>query len=176
MSSTGYEPHAGWQWPQDIPGHFSPADERTTSTPNEQQQSSAEEQTAREPPPPRSHYPPRQCRICLDVVYPTFKGLETPSEHLPNVFQPAPSVVYESEEGRLLRPCKCKGSSKYVHESCLQAWRHADPSYGRRNYWQCPTCGFRYRLERMRWGRWITSKGKTTRDRVNQVGLPTRWD
>ncbi|KAK1913554.1 hypothetical protein P3342_005491 [Pyrenophora teres f. teres] len=51
----------------------------------------------------------------------------------------------------------CKGSSKYVHEACLQAWRHADPSYGRRNYWQCPTCGFKYRLARLGAGRFIGS-------------------
>lgn len=51
----------------------------------------------------------------------------------------------------------CKGSSKYVHEGCLQAWRHADPSYGRRNYWQCPTCGFKYRLARLGAGRFIGS-------------------
>lgn len=111
----------------------------------------------------RRHWPPRTCRICLEVVQPTFS---TPSEHLPESLQPAPSVSYVSEDpeaGRLLRPCKCKGSSKYVHEGCLQAWRHADPN-SKRNYWQCPTCAFRYRLERMNWGRWISSNGA-------QIGL-----
>jgi hypothetical protein len=29
---------------------------------------------------------------------------------------------------------------------------------GRRNYWECPTCKFRYRLERMRWSRYISSR------------------
>ena len=109
------------------------------------------------PPKQRKHWPPRTCRICLETVNPTF---HPPSENLPGILQPAPSVTYDSgdpESGRLLRPCKCKGSSKYVHEGCLQAWRHADPGYGKRNYWQCPTCGFRYRLERMQWGRWISS-------------------
>jgi len=51
----------------------------------------------------------------------------------------------------------CKGSSKYVHDACLQVWRHADPSYGRRNYWQCPTCGFKYRLARLGAGRFVGS-------------------
>lgn len=110
-----------------------------------------------EPRSSRRHWPPRTCRICLETVNPTF---HVPSENLPGILQPDPSVTYDSsdpEAGRLLRPCKCKGSSKYVHEGCLQAWRHADPSYGKRNYWQCPTCSFRYRLERMAWSHWISS-------------------
>lgn len=105
----------------------------------------------------RTHWPPRTCRICFESINPTF---HPPSDNVPGIFQQSPSVTYDSpdpEAGRLLRPCKCKGSSKYVHEGCLQAWRHADPGYGKRNYWQCPTCGFRYRLERMQWGRWISS-------------------
>ena len=27
-----------------------------------------------------------------------------------------------NEEGRLIRPCKCKGSVAYVHPDCLQQW------------------------------------------------------
>lgn len=76
------------------------------------------------------------------------------------MLQSKPRVVYVSSDpelGRLLRPCKCKGSSAYVHEGCLQSWRHANPSYGERNYWQCPTCGFKYRFQRVIWARWITS-------------------
>ena len=76
------------------------------------------------------------------------------------MFQSRPKVIYESEDGgRLLRPCKCKGTAKYVHEGCLQAWRHADPGYARRNFYQCPTCGYKYRLQRLGWGRFVTSAG-----------------
>ena len=103
-------------------------------------------------------WPPRTCRICLETVLPT---LNAQSTTIPGILNPTPPVTYTSEDpalGRLIRPCKCKGSSRYVHEGCLQAWRHADPDYGKRNYWQCPTCGFRYRLERMAWGRAISSK------------------
>ncbi|KAA8646902.1 E3 ubiquitin-protein ligase MARCH [Aspergillus tanneri] len=106
---------------------------------------------------PKKHYPPRMCRICLDTVLPTFYP---PPENIPAFLQPQARVVYESSDpelGRLLRPCKCKGSSRYVHEGCLQSWRHADPGYGKRNYWHCPTCGFQYRLERLTWARWISS-------------------
>lgn len=97
------------------------------------------------------YYPPRVCRICLETVLPTFQ----PSEFLQKA-----RVVYESEDpesGRLLRPCKCKGSSRYVHEGCLQTWRHADPGFGTRNFWECPTCHFHYRLERLTWASWISS-------------------
>jgi hypothetical protein len=79
----------------------------------------------------------------------------------PNIFRPKPRVRYVSDDpalGRLISPCKCKGSQKYVHEGCLQAWRQASP-LSDRNFWRCPTCGFEYRLERLRWGRWISSWG-----------------
>ena len=162
----------GWHWPSDIGG---PPDRSRssgtdyTSIPGAFYEDLAETRTAEpqerttssqsNPQKPRGSriWPPRTCRICLETVLPTFNQ---PSAALPNVFQPAPTVTYESDDptaGRLIRPCKCKGSSRYVHEGCLQAWRHADPEYGKRNYWQCPTCGFRYRLERMRWGRAISS-------------------
>ncbi|MCJ1424491.1 hypothetical protein MMC29_002379 [Sticta canariensis] len=108
-------------------------------------------------PEPAKSWPPRTCRICLETVYPT---LNPPPESIPGILHPSPTVTYISEDpesGRLLRPCKCKGSSKYVHEGCLQQWRYADPGFAKRNYWQCPTCGFRYRLQRMRWAAWISS-------------------
>ena len=174
MTSSGFNPSPTWSWPSDIhptsaqrsanaassmPGTFqdgapSSASREAGSSPNTSSGKSSDQSST---PKPRKHWPPRTCRICFETVYPTF---HPPSENLPGILQPAPAVTYESsdpEAGRLLRPCKCKGSSKYVHEGCLQAWRHADPAYGKRNYWQCPTCGFRYRLERMQWGRWISS-------------------
>lgn len=115
-------------------------------------------------PEPQSYYLPRTCRICLDSVPPT---LQPSSENLPGFLQSKPRVTYVSpdpELGRLLRPCRCKGSSRYVHEGCLRSWRHADPAYGKRTYWQCPTCGFQYRLERVTWARWISSN-------ATQIGL-----
>ncbi|KAJ5126358.1 Zinc finger RING-CH-type [Penicillium atrosanguineum] len=124
-----------------------------TSRPEPAQDSKfAESAESAEPADPADpSYPPRVCRICLESVLPTFQ---------PSEFLQKPRVVYESEDsGRLLRPCQCKGSSRYVHESCLQTWRHADPRYGARNFWQCPTCGFQYRLQRLTWARWISSAG-----------------
>jgi hypothetical protein len=179
MTSTGFKANPDWHWPEGagsppipptdqgpspMPGTFhgevrpTPAQQdHRQGRPNPKQetdQSSSDSNTSRKT---RTHWPPRTCRICFETITPTF---HPPSENVPGIFQQSPSVTYDSpdpEAGRLLRPCKCKGSSKYVHEGCLQAWRHADPGYGKRNYWQCPTCGFRYRLERMQWGRWISS-------------------
>lgn len=41
----------------------------------------------------------------------------------------------------LITPCKCSGSSKYVHRQCLAQWRttnhRADASY------QCEVCKYR---------------------------------
>lgn len=154
---------SGWSWPEDLP-KARPQTAHHSSVPGAFPEDSLPPQTS---PPPETDKPskredkqqskkkwgPRQCRICLETVLPTFNP---DSGGLLN----SPSVAYISDDpeaGRLIRPCKCKGSSKYVHEGCLQSWRHADPSYGKRNYWQCPTCGFRYRLERMRLGRAISS-------------------
>ncbi|KAL8643074.1 MAG: hypothetical protein Q9228_000313 [Teloschistes exilis] len=167
MTSTGFNPHPEWQWPQDIPTTSSPSSAEASmlhSLPGAFEEHGspgpAEGDTSPKPkgnPRRARNWPPRQCRICLDTVAPTF---HPPSENVPDFLQGQPSVSYESSDpelGRLLRPCKCRGSSKYVHEGCLQSWRHADPGYGRRNFWECPTCGFKYRLERMEWGRWISS-------------------
>ena len=172
MASTGSEPGVSWRWPADlgatcdplsqdavpeIPGAFREEPEAGSTQPQDPLAPPKTESQPKTPPRPRRHWAPRTCRICLETIYPTF---QTRMESLPEMLQATPDVTYESADpkaGRLLRPCKCKGSSKYVHEGCLQAWRHADPGYGKRNYWQCPTCGFKYRLERMTWGRWISS-------------------
>ncbi|RJE27235.1 RING finger [Aspergillus sclerotialis] len=141
-----------WQWPQSstpLNSHSEGQPSEDTPRPSDSYNQSHESY--------EKHYPSRECRICLESVLPTF---QPPSDTLPEFLQPKARVVYESSDpelGRLLRPCKCKGSSRYVHEGCLQKWRHADPDYSKRNYWQCPTCGFQYRLERLTWAHWISS-------------------
>ncbi|OIW27397.1 hypothetical protein CONLIGDRAFT_682454 [Coniochaeta ligniaria NRRL 30616] len=107
------------------------------------------------PAPRQKHYKPRTCRICLEVVQPVteIQGSAT------GFFAPQARVRYISEDaelGRLISPCKCKGSQKYVHEGCLRAWRQAQP-FEDRNYWSCPTCKFKYRLQRLWMGKWLTS-------------------
>jgi len=153
----------GWYWPDEVPetepSHAPSAPDLSSQQPRSSNSSTASEGPSSVPGTRgrRSHWSPRQCRICLETVQPTFN---LPSQNLPGFLQSS-HVIYEDENGRLIRPCNCKGSSKYVHEACLQAWRHADPSYGRRNYWQCPTCGFKYRLARLGVGRFIGSIGES---------------
>ncbi|KAF2199165.1 hypothetical protein GQ43DRAFT_450458 [Delitschia confertaspora ATCC 74209] len=162
MPATGFQASPGWYWPDDVPKAQDSNSNTTCNSPpttpkpepSNSEGSSNNSHSQQSSQSRRKYWPPRQCRICLEVVQPTY---HTPSESLPGVLRGTPRVTYESEEGRLLRPCNCRGTSKYVHEGCLQAWRHADPSYGRRNYWQCPTCGFRYRLARLGWGRLVGS-------------------
>ncbi|KAF2768606.1 hypothetical protein EJ03DRAFT_246549, partial [Teratosphaeria nubilosa] len=113
----------------------------------------------------RQHWRPRTCRICLEVVLPTFHTEET-SLPIPEAMRPAPRVTYESpcgDGGRLIRPCKCKGSQKYVHEECLAAWRKQDPLQ-KRNYFECPTCRYQYKLARLSWASYISST-------TSQIGL-----
>lgn len=102
------------------------------------------------------HYGPRTCRICLETVQPTS---ESPTEGILGVVSPAPRVQYISEDpslGKLIRPCKCKGTQSYVHEGCLNEWRYADTTRDR-NYFKCPTCGYSYRIERLKWSQWVGS-------------------
>lgn len=100
-------------------------------------------------------YKHRTCRICFEEVQPTFESPSTTTHFLGR----KPRVRYVSEDpefGRLVCPCKCKGTQKYVHEGCLRAWRRASPT--NRNLWECPTCKFQYRLQRLTWGKWASSK------------------
>ncbi|KFX99744.1 hypothetical protein V490_01676 [Pseudogymnoascus sp. VKM F-3557] len=158
-----YESRSTWSSSEGsfIPGNLSRRDERlyarrpSQAKPEPQSHEGASSSNA--PPKTPKHYGPRTCRICLEVVQPTY---ETAPEGLAGVVAPTPTVKYVSEDpesGRLIRPCKCKGSQSYVHEACLRGWRLADPSHGRRNYYECPTCKYAYSLERMRWSKWIGS-------------------
>ena len=167
----GMEAQPTWNWPAPddlqeatsnefrhrIPGAFS--DDQTAESEPQRPENPprAEEPSARAPRASRT-WLPRTCRICLETVQPTY---HLPSEHLPGFLQPASRVTYESEDpesGPLISPCKCRGSSRFVHTDCLQTWRYADPGFGNRNYYHCPTCGFRYRLQRLGWGQAIKSK------------------
>ncbi|KAB8290230.1 hypothetical protein EYC80_011098 [Monilinia laxa] len=146
-----------WSW--NLPEEFA----SPSSQQNQHDAPSKDKPAHQDPPVPepepqrRRHYLPRQCRICLETIEPTF---EVPTEGIASMLNPTPRVTYTSEDpelGRLMRPCKCNGSQKYVHEGCLTAWRHANSGYGARNYYECPTCKFRYHLQRMKWGHWISS-------------------
>ena len=165
---AAYTTGASWSFPEDLPGGFKQEDHDSPMEPQgdfyRQDTHAFKEEPASSPPTEdepkpntrrRRHYPARTCRICLEQVEPTFYQDTTSS--LPSALQSEPRVTYESEDGgRMLRPCKCKGSQKYVHEDCLGAWRMADPLQ-KRNYYECPTCRYRYQLQRLTWSSWISS-------------------
>ncbi|ORY28832.1 hypothetical protein BCR39DRAFT_559395 [Naematelia encephala] len=63
-----------------------------------------------------------QCRIC-------FGGVEE-----------------EEMLGRLISPCLCSGSMRYVHVQCINAWRGTGTNA--KAFMECPQCHHHYRLRR----------------------------
>ncbi|KAK3315322.1 hypothetical protein B0H66DRAFT_341457 [Apodospora peruviana] len=156
---------AQWSWPSSMDppdgdlGDNEPAPPPTPPHPQQDPDSTgaAPGPSAQSRPQRRRYYRPRTCRICLEEVFPKTDIDESLGGAL---FGSRARVRYVSDDpelGRLISPCKCKGSQKYVHEGCLQAWRLSQP-LADRNFWQCPTCQFQYRMQRLRYGRWLSSK------------------
>ncbi|OTA83621.1 hypothetical protein M434DRAFT_83823 [Hypoxylon sp. CO27-5] len=91
----------------------------------------------------------RMCWICHDEVEATY---EEPS-FLDGIGNRRPKRQYISENGdRLINPCNCKGSVKYVHEGCLKDWLSHNPEA-----LQCSRCRYEYRMERLNWANRIRS-------------------
>ena len=103
-----------------LPGTFHPEEPNgASSQPSERQHKAGAPQTDSSTSRTRRSWPARTCRICFETVQPRFG----PPSDMPSFLEPRPQVYYVSEDpalGRLIRPCKCKGSSRYVHEGCLQ--------------------------------------------------------
>ena len=147
-----------WDWSavgNDSPQQSTSTEPDVTPEPTRTKTEPVPEPVPASEPQASAEYGPRTCRICLDTEEPKFT---------PNVTTFGISTnrrpIYESDDpelGRLLSPCKCKGSQKYVHEGCLNAWRLANPME-KRNYWQCPTCKFTYRISRLHWASILSSK------------------
>lgn len=120
-------------------------------------------QSQRYRPEPQRRYGIRKCRICLEEVAPIW---DDPSLRPGMLTSKKPKYISPDPElGRLMSPCMCKGSQKYVHEGCLDAWRHAARNHSSRHMWKCPTCGFQYRTSRLSVGKalshWATNAGLT---------------
>ncbi|GIL98217.1 hypothetical protein Vretimale_3633, partial [Volvox reticuliferus] len=49
----------------------------------------------------------------------------------------------------LISPCKCSGSTKYVHRQCLLKWRSMKS--GTQAYYRCEICHYRYQFRRLWW-------------------------
>ncbi len=77
------------------------------------------------PPDPNETSDQAVCRICLES---------------------ASSGAAGESLGRLLSPCKCKGTMKYVHASCLDTWRAA--SLRSSSAVACDQCGAPYRFRK----------------------------
>tara|TARA_A100001015_G_scaffold291511_1_gene365745 strand:+ start:670 stop:1479 length:810 start_codon:yes stop_codon:yes gene_type:complete len=59
-----------------------------------------------------------ECRICFDI---------------------------ETNDDKFISPCRCKGTSKYVHKSCLNSWRN----FNRESiaWTTCMECGTKYKIK-----------------------------
>jgi len=53
------------------------------------------------------------------------------------------------EDGKLFRPCNCKGTMAWIHIECLNKWR--TQSANTVAFWECPTCKFKYHLGSQFW-------------------------
>lgn len=50
----------------------------------------------------------------------------------------------ETKENELIRPCKCKGTQKYIHKSCLMTWIHVNRhNPEKRDY--CDICKYKFK-------------------------------
>ena len=89
-------------------------------------------------------YPTRHCRLCHEDVVPTVT-VSNPS--LPAPFR-STNITYISEDGgRLIKPCKCRGTQRYIHEDCLAELRAKSPQ--KNAYLKCDLCGFQYNTKRL---------------------------
>ena len=52
----------------------------------------------------------------------------------------------QTPEERLISPCKCRGTSKWIHLSCLNQWRRA--SRNSKSYYRCDQCHYEYSFRR----------------------------
>lgn len=51
----------------------------------------------------------------------------------------------ETEDNKLIRPCKCKGTQKWIHEKCLLAWLNININNPeKRDY--CDICKYKFRI------------------------------
>lgn len=74
-------------------------------------------------------------------------------------------ICFDKGEGRyfganaMIAPCLCKGTSQWVHRSCLDQWRQQSL----RSFTHCRECGFEYRL------RHDNGEGKFTKQRFRML-------
>ncbi|KAJ9651907.1 hypothetical protein H2198_008836 [Neophaeococcomyces mojaviensis] len=104
--------------------------------------------------PPVWTYPTRFCRICREDVPPTVT-MYPPG--VPMQFQ-RPVVEYKNEDeyGRLIKPCMCRGSSRYIHELCLLRSRTENTRAD--SMWKCHECGYKFDFKKLTIQRFLSSR------------------
>ncbi|KAI0542048.1 hypothetical protein GGR58DRAFT_510402 [Xylaria digitata] len=145
---------SSWSWDNIPPTPESPANESTNPQPTFTPPNESEQPRQRtSPPETNAEGEPkhsRKCRICLDWVPPTYEDVGV----LGGMRNRRPRRQYISEDGdRLISPCLCKGSIKYMHEGCLKLWMNENPAKG----YKCDICKYEYRIERLSWAQRIRS-------------------
>ena len=136
IPSTPVDDHAGWQTPPwvkmedlDHEGHeidprLDHSDQSNARTGRDTRpESGSHAHTSQEGHEPEQvNEDSRQCRIC-------FAGVEE-----------------EEQLGRLISPCLCAGSMRYVHVKCINAWRGTGSNA--KAFLECPQCHHQYHLRR----------------------------
>ncbi|KAJ2993850.1 hypothetical protein NUW58_g1714 [Xylaria curta] len=146
---------SNWSWDDIPPTPESSANANATASPSSQPSPHRDHHDRQRVPPPETNAEgepkhSRKCRICLEWVPPTY---EAPGV-LGGIRSQRPRRQYISEDGdRLLSPCLCKGSIKYMHEGCLKLWMNENPSKG----YKCDICKYQYRMERLSWAQRLRS-------------------
>ncbi|KAI9314224.1 hypothetical protein BX666DRAFT_1971569 [Dichotomocladium elegans] len=66
----------------------------------------------------------------------------------------------KDDKSKLIAPCRCKGSIKYVHSHCLAAWRTSLAlNNGRHDLYRCTLCREKFRIRhRRRWASLFSQK------------------
>lgn len=145
-----------WSWGDIPPAPQSPATAPASPSPQPSPAIPNENDNARQrtaPPETNAEGEPkhsRKCRICLEWVPPTYDDVGV----LGGLRKRRPRRQYISEDGdRLISPCLCKGSIKYMHEGCLKLWMNENPLKG----YKCDICKYQYRMERLSWAQRLRS-------------------
>ncbi|KAF9108882.1 hypothetical protein BGX29_003812 [Mortierella sp. GBA35] len=90
----------------------------------------------------------RRCRICLegedeDIHHGDHHQQYGNQHHYHNDNDDGETT---SESGRLISPCLCKGTSRYIHLGCLEKWRSMSPR--KESAFACDTCHYKYSFRR----------------------------
>ena len=61
----------------------------------------------------------------------------------------------DEDDGRLISPCLCKGTMRFVHVECLTQWRTT--SQNKDSFFACDSCQYQYSFQRTAWASLLRS-------------------